>query len=353
MAYVTVKAREASFRNGTFRVTGELPVEIELHASRDSDPAVDGRAVVDRGRIEAFEFLGRTRLATGERLGFVRTGGPNGRVWAIDGALSGRPRGTTARVGYDDLDAGLPVEMPWLVAGTRVRTPEGLRPVEELQAGDLVMTRDDGPQPVRRVVTRNIGAEEMAEDPDARPIVVLAGSLGPNTPARDLRLSRRARIRLCGWRADRCTSYNGVLAPAGTLVDRYGIVPDMGSSGATLVLLEFDEQVIVLAEGVGVECSRPDVGEPVGYRMITLPELALMETCIHAAGLDEISHPARPALTGWEVAAIERERAQGKWAEALKLITVGDLIATPPGEAARPAAPVPAKRDEESLLLLG
>lgn len=353
MGCVTVRAREAAFQYGSFRLCAGDASRIELHGSRDMDPGTDGRALVDGGRVDRFEFLGRTRLANGSAVALVRVGGTTGRTFAFDARLNGRaPAAGNIRVGFDELDAGLPLDLPWLVAGTRVSTPRGLRPVEDLRPGDLVITRDDGPQPVRHAVRRNVGAQSIADDREARPAVILAGSFAPGVPARDLRLSRRARVLLCGWRADRTSAYSGVLAPAGTLIDRSGVVPDMGSSGATLVHLVLDGHGVILAEGLGVELGRPAAGEPIGYRMVQEWELAHMGVCVHAAPLAEIGSPARVGLTRWELSAIERERRQGTWADALRLITVEGLAAAPaPGSGTGSPIRVAAGHPAEPLLL--
>jgi hypothetical protein len=66
-----------------------------------------------------------------------------------------------------------PPPLPCFVAGTRIDTPGGPRAVEDIQAGDMVETRDRGPQPVVWAGRRTVpGTGTYA------PIRVAAGALG-------------------------------------------------------------------------------------------------------------------------------------------------------------------------------
>lgn len=63
--------------------------------------------------------------------------------------------------------------IPGFVAGTRIAVPGGERPVETLRPGDLVLTRDHGPQPARRTGARHVAAL----GPLARPVLRRAETL--------------------------------------------------------------------------------------------------------------------------------------------------------------------------------
>jgi hypothetical protein len=71
--------------------------------------------------------------------------------------------------------------IPCFTAGTPIATPTGLEAVERVRAGDLVLTRDDGPQPVRWVSMRRLGPADLADE-RLRPIEVGAGVLGNDGP---------------------------------------------------------------------------------------------------------------------------------------------------------------------------
>ena len=48
--------------------------------------------------------------------------------------------------------------IPCFVSGTMIMTPDGEVPVESLTPGDMVMTHDDGAQPVRWIGSRTVEA---------------------------------------------------------------------------------------------------------------------------------------------------------------------------------------------------
>ncbi len=70
--------------------------------------------------------------------------------------------------------AGLPCFTP----GTLIETPGGLVPVETLRPDDLVLTRDNGPQPIRWVGTNTVDAGRLARQPQLLPVRLEAGALG-------------------------------------------------------------------------------------------------------------------------------------------------------------------------------
>src|SRR5262249_43406655 len=87
--------------------------------------------------------------------------------------------------------------------GTRIWTPDGERRVEDLRINELVVTSSGEAKPIKWVWARRFErqcgqkwAEEIA------PIRVARSALGPNTPHRDLFLSRY-----------HCLYLDGVLIP--------------------------------------------------------------------------------------------------------------------------------------------
>ena len=320
---VTAKARDVVFKNRTFRLNGGRPFRLDFHDGLDAGPERDGRLSIDGGRVLSFEFLGRARARNGAMLGFLRIGGERGRLMAFDAALRNFDvaEGKT-HIGYADLDAALPLTLPCFVSGTRLRTPGGMVPVEALSEGDRVSTRDGAEVVVQQAIHRNIDPAEEAFDADARPVVVLADSFAPGVPARDIKMSRRQRAMMCGWRADQTFDYSGVLAPIGCLVDGEGIVPDCGSEGGKFVHLVMDRPGVIMAEGLPVDAVNLFQSEPRGYRSITEREVEAIGPSIHAAPLSEIGRPARPPLGRWEMSALERDSVLGTWSNALRLITV-------------------------------
>lgn len=68
--------------------------------------------------------------------------------------------------------------IPCFTAGTPIDTPAGAVPVEALRPGDLVLTRDNGPQPLRWSAMRRLTQAELAADPRLLPVEIAAGALG-------------------------------------------------------------------------------------------------------------------------------------------------------------------------------
>lgn len=137
---------------------------------------------------------------------------------------------------------------PCFVAGTRVRTPRGMRPVESLRVGDMVLTSDRGAQPVRWIGTRTVRAAEAFA-----PILFKAGSFGN---ARELMVSPQHRMLVSGWRAELLFGQEEVLAAAKHLVDGVNVV-QAPRREVTYVHILFDRHEIVDAEGVASESFHP------------------------------------------------------------------------------------------------
>ncbi|MFV0303051.1 MAG: Hint domain-containing protein [Paracoccus sp. (in: a-proteobacteria)] len=82
------------------------------------------------------------------------------------------------------------------LAGTLIATPTGERAVEDLRPGDLVLTRDHGPQPLVWTGHSAIDAARLDRSPNLRPVCIAAGALGDGLPRRDLRVSAQHRMLL-------------------------------------------------------------------------------------------------------------------------------------------------------------
>ncbi len=130
------------------------------------------------------------------------------------------------------------------LADTRIATPGGAVAVQGLAIGDLVLTADGRPVPVRWVGRQTVVA---AFGPDAaqRPVRILAGALGPDLPVADLRLT-----------ADHALSLDGLLVQAGALVNGVTVqrmtAEELGPR-YTVFHVETEHHALVLAEGVPAE----------------------------------------------------------------------------------------------------
>lgn len=70
------------------------------------------------------------------------------------------------------------IGIPCFTTGTMILTPKGEVPIEHLKAGDLVVTRDNGPQPIVWCGTRHLTQTDLEVSPDLRPIRINADLCG-------------------------------------------------------------------------------------------------------------------------------------------------------------------------------
>ncbi|WP_102225832.1 Hint domain-containing protein [Acidimangrovimonas sediminis] len=137
---------------------------------------------------------------------------------------------------------------PCFVAGTLIRTPEGLRPVETLLPGDLVVTHDNGVRPLRWIGSRTVPG--MGTN---TPVRFARGAIGN---ARDLYVSPQHRMLISGWRAELLCGEDEVLAAALHMVNG-DTITRAPRREVTYVHLLFDRHEIVEAEGVPSESFHP------------------------------------------------------------------------------------------------
>ena len=131
------------------------------------------------------------------------------------------------------------------VRGTHITLATGAQvPIEALRAGDRVLTRDDGPQPVRWV-----GQTTQRADGPFAPVLIKAGALH-NT--RDLVLSPEHRL-FVYQRQDRLgAGRSEVLVKVRHLVNGDTVIQQDGGFVDYFQLL-FDQHHIIYAEGIAAE----------------------------------------------------------------------------------------------------
>ncbi len=142
-------------------------------------------------------------------------------------------------------------------AGTRIMTGRGAVPVEDLRAGDLVVTRDHGIQPLRWVGTRRLSTAELQARPELQPVRIGAGALGEAGPDRSMMLSPQHRVLLEGARAEMYFGESEVLVPAKHLLGLAEVTRTLPPGGVTYVHILFDRHEIVLSDGLWTESFQP------------------------------------------------------------------------------------------------
>ena len=132
--------------------------------------------------------------------------------------------------------------------GTLIKTDQGELAIEELAAGDMVLTMDHEYQPIRW-----IGSSKRAATGDLAPILIRKGALGND---RDLRVSPQHRMLLQGWQAEMLFGEVEVLATAKSLLNDHSILRDEGGEVEYFHML-FDRHEIIYAEGCLSESFHP------------------------------------------------------------------------------------------------
>ena len=138
-------------------------------------------------------------------------------------------------------------------AGTLITTIEGLRKVEALQAGDLVLTMDNGYQPLRWLGRRYLDVATLEANERLRPIRIKVGALGANHPDTDLIVSPQHRILLRSKVAFRMFGEHEILVSARRLTVLDGVALDWDHEPVTYFHMMFDNHEIVFANGAPTE----------------------------------------------------------------------------------------------------
>lgn len=139
--------------------------------------------------------------------------------------------------------------IPCFVSGTQIRTPEGERPVEELQPGDLVDTLDDGPQEIRWIGRRKVRAEGSMV-----PVHIRANTFGKHG---DLWISPQHRVLVKDRKAELLFGEDEVLVAAKDLVNDNTVLRDASHADVEYVHILFDEHQVVYSEGLETESFHP------------------------------------------------------------------------------------------------
>lgn len=146
--------------------------------------------------------------------------------------------------------------IPCFTPGTLIATPRGEKPVEDLQLGDRVITRDNGLQEIRWIGHRGLGAQDLQNAPHLKPVLIRAGALGHGLPERDMLVSPQHRLLLNSERAALYFEEREVLAAAKHLTGMEG-VDQVEASGTTYIHFMFDQHEVVLSNGAWTESFQP------------------------------------------------------------------------------------------------
>ncbi|MCF2906538.1 Hint domain-containing protein [Octadecabacter sp. CECT 8868] len=164
---------------------------------------------------------------------------------------------------------------PWVSAfgvtpDTRIATPEGERLAADLAVGDLINTRDYGPQPIT-------GLREALAAPSERnhfPVRIAQGALGFGLPRADLQLGPQHRVLFEHIRVPLMFGAEAVLVRAKSLAVSHDRVSVQDAKTPTsFIQISVAKQGIIFAEGVPVETIIHDGACDLGYMTLRSWEL--------------------------------------------------------------------------------
>lgn len=140
---------------------------------------------------------------------------------------------------------------------TRLMTPDGVRAIQSLRPGDLILTRDNGPQSVLWSGHRRMSGARLYAMPHLRPIRFRAGALGTDRPDADLLVSPQHRMLVKGASALALFNTPEVLVAAEDLVNDGSIMVDQAMREVTYVHILLEQHNIVWANGLETESFHP------------------------------------------------------------------------------------------------
>ena len=219
-----------------------------------------------------------------------------------------------------DSSTGTAITAMCFVRGTRILTPDGEVPVEELAIGGNVATLSGAARRIKWIGRRAYDGRFTAGNLGVLPVRIAAGALADGVPSRDLRVSPEHALHI-----------DGALAPARLLVNGATITQAEDVEQVEYFHIELDTHDVILAEGAPAETyidcdnrfmfhnagefARLYPEEPLpGWQSCALrleegaPELVGIRAGIaRRAGLPEVTAPApetgtdhlpNPAMTG-------------------------------------------------------
>ncbi|MDO8327775.1 MAG: Hint domain-containing protein [Cypionkella sp.] len=187
--------------------------------------------------------------------------------------------------------------IPCFTPGVMISTGRGEVAVEQLQPGDLVMTRDHGLQPIAWVGSRKLGLADLIAQPRLQPVKIGQGALGYGLPLRDTLVSPQHRMLLEGGLPEMLFGEAEVLVAATHLTALDG-VQQILTPGVTYIHLMLARHEILCANGAWTESFQP------AERMLDSMEAAQrdeIELIFPDLALDGAAYPAaRPTLKAHE-----------------------------------------------------
>ena len=218
---------------------------------RDTFINVNAGDVVDGGEAgDDFDTLDLTGSADPDQeinIVYDPVNGENGTVEYKD--LAGNVVDTLTFTNIENV-------IPCFTPGTSIATAKGLCLVENLKAGDRVITRDNGLQEIAWVGHKKMSGMELIQRPSHKPVFVKAGSLGEGLPDRDMMLSPNHKVLVASNQAKLYFQESEVLVAAKHFIGKPGI-HQVDVSRTTYIHFMFERHEVVLSDGAWTESFHP------------------------------------------------------------------------------------------------
>ncbi len=137
-----------------------------------------------------------------------------------------------------------------IAAGTVVLTLDGALPVDFIEAGDRIITRE-GMRVVRAVAVHRYSGPAIR---------IAAGALGQERPEQDLILPAETPVLIRDWRAQALFGARQVVVPVERLADGESVVA-VAALSLRLYDLKFDTAQVIYAEGLEIACAAAGAAE--------------------------------------------------------------------------------------------
>ncbi|THH37099.1 hypothetical protein E4Z66_09195 [Aliishimia ponticola] len=179
-----------------------------------------------------------------------------------------------------------------LVAGTRIATGLGWRPIETVRRGDQVLTFDNGLQRVADVRRTSFRAAPSNARGETTPVIIPAGALGNRV---EMRLLPGQGVLVESDEASDAMGDPFALVPAHTLVGYRNICHDAQTRDLEVVTICFDKPQVIYAEaGTLIYCPQAtvdllDVARPT-YELLDIPSA---EEIVNSMILEDITGASR------------------------------------------------------------
>ncbi len=146
----------------------------------------------------------------------------------------------------DVVTDNITVGPPCFLAGTRIATPHGEVPVEQLVAGDTVLTNSGAAQPIVWIGTGCVLATRGRRNA-ATPVIVRKGAIADNVPYRDLHVTKGHSLFI-----------DGALIPVEYLINHRTILFDDHAQEVSIYHIELAAHDVLIADGAPAETYRDD-----------------------------------------------------------------------------------------------